>query len=498
MKTLISSVLNKPATQEKVDTLDTYLEINRAIYLAERGIKIIETALVVDKVVPPSSHCVICFEDQPGDIGFACSSGHFMCYSCAARAISSTMPTQTNGYFARIKCMNGRDCFKQSAGETGYCQDGMLAILLKAPQNEMRDKTIDAFIRLQANAEASMVRVSVSRDFLKRKKESIEDLVRRQLYGLYCPSCDALFDHTTDACMHATCNFCSTHFCGFCFQTECDTATCDLNPSFTTDCLDKPEAVTVLKAFNIATILRDLQKEERVRILDRLSSEMEEYGLDVDHLGLARKIGSSKVQNILDMAYGGKDGDQKPPFDYKQLSIGDFCLIGKGAAGEDTLVQITGLNTAGNRPHHEDDDDDDDDDYMPDHFHFLVVGGVESEQTDISDIKQHITAEVFLKPVIKECTPGVPTIKNGDYVSFGKFISELKTACEEPVIVPEQKISRPPVGWQARGNRFVSSQKNLFFVVKEYQNGIFRAEGDSDSFALPITAVKVRGAYGPP
>lgn len=278
--------------------------------------------------------CNVCREMVAEKDSLKCSNGCHNCLDCIYGEIESRKDQQKLFYTKNVfKCFTCSAIFKT---------DAVITRLATASANGTGAASIAIRDVLYCEQELARLdaRTSTIVEYRKRAAESPSDSLLRICQGLYCPSCDALYDTTTEgqACMHATCSSCSAKFCGFCFELDCDAKDCILNPKQGSIFVDNKNAASlVCKAYKIANALDAYSPSERVTVLDSLVDKFDELangdgGFDINTASLfldydcAKYVGD-RVMNQLHKIYRGKDGTNASTIDYNSFCIGDIVVF---------------------------------------------------------------------------------------------------------------------------------------------------------------------------
>ena len=220
------------------------------------------------KATSTMSACLGCHELSASVASLICAHGHAMCASCFTGLLTSRLGSALStsvlsctglrsfSYFSHIPRSCTAPPFTLEAAQR------MLIYGLPAAAADPALKSLNLLLEAQT-------RHAVTRE-LKRKPPTLESQLIDAATLVRCSECDAPYGAGPDACMHAVCA-CGHKFCAFCWQpqSQCRTEQCIFNPRpGTIHCTNKAVAFSVIKALNIAELLRSLPAAQRIAALD--------------------------------------------------------------------------------------------------------------------------------------------------------------------------------------------------------------------------------------
>lgn len=294
----------------------------------------------IDSLICDGKGCYNCLDCLYGEIASRRSDLHklfsgknkFKCFEC-------DVPFATTDVIMRVAKAGDTNTSNGAGGSGNAAAAAAATVALKN------------ILYCEAELARGDSRVAAIRDCRKRAADTPLDKLIRICEGLYCPSCDALYDSTTEgaSCMHASCSVCTQKFCGFCFDMECEASTCRLNPQpGSLYCSSKVCALAVCKALQISNLLKSYSTEERVTLLDSIEYRLAEFvfededGVPIslfsikspslyheDIGGLDNNYAGPRVLNELAKVYCGKNGTIHPTVDYNSIRVGDWVTFTK-------------------------------------------------------------------------------------------------------------------------------------------------------------------------
>ena len=283
--------------------------------------------------------CVVCCNDVFALDAATCGGGggHTHCVECVRHMLGSVRVG--DGLNAFAKRGNVLRCMHDGCGRTVDVLD-VAHPLLSVPG---RAAAVAEYAEARAAAAVLQARMADIKERGARETESLDAKILRVLEGVNCPACDALYDASTDACMHASCSVCGTAFCGFCFRLGCSAEACALNarPGYIT-CSEwrKPAQMLLLKATRIAALVRDVAPAVRAaalaRVAPRLAAHDAQLVADSPTLLVPRGANSAAALTprlLFDLraAYGGGAlGDAAPAFRLADLVAGARVALAGG------------------------------------------------------------------------------------------------------------------------------------------------------------------------